>query len=156
MKRVLSALIMLIIFVTGCSSTTYTKRISTESDSARLETATSRTHFNGKTITAVVLDVQQIDPKTGENLPESWKRTAHMLESDSLLDRILIAVLAGVGSAAIQGTFFRAAMQAKSCRGGANCGTVFNPLVQAFSGSNAVTDTDVGVGIDTSAASLAH
>ena len=155
MKKV-SLVIALILFITGCSSTTYTKRSSTESDSARLETTTSRTHFNGKTITAVVLDVQQIDPKTGENLPESWKRTAHMLESDSLMDRLIIAVMAGTGAAAIQGTFFRAAMHAKSCRGGANCGTVFNPLLQAFSGSNSVSETDVGVGIDTSSAAMAH
>ncbi len=155
MKKV-SLLVALIFFISGCSSTTYTKRISTESDSARLETTTSRTHINGKTVTAVVMDIQQIDPRTGENLPGSWKRTAHMLESDSLLDRLIIAVLAGTGAAAVNGTFFRAAMHAKSCRGGANCGTVFNPLLQAFSGSNSVAETDVGVGVDNSSAAMAH
>ncbi|MEZ4103715.1 MAG: hypothetical protein R3B60_00295 [Candidatus Paceibacterota bacterium] len=151
-KFLLLLFLALMLFLSGCASNIYTKKSSTETDSARLETVTNRTHLNGKVVTLVVADWRGIDPVTGENLggvnPETgeqlsgnWKRTVHILESDSILDRAILAVLGGTGAAAIQGHFFREAMAAKACRG-FNCGlfNVSNPMAQSGSMSESITE----------------
>jgi uncharacterized membrane protein len=148
MKKLFVYILMLcyLVIAVGCSSTANTKMVATQSDSARLETATSRTHWNGKTVTAVVFDMQQINPETGENMPNTWARKGHLLESDSIYDRLALGLLSGAVSAAVSGVFLREAFKMKACRSGANCGSVNmnSPLAQSVAETS--SQSNVGFG----------
>ncbi len=148
MKSFLSRVLLAvsISFLAGCAITPPTT--STENKAARLSTTVSTPLIDGVAVTAVVLDFQEIDPKTGQNTG-LWKRSVHVFNSLPTLAEIAKGATAGMGAAIIQGEALKDATKLSKCADGANCGTVINSVANSGSASQSTSQQSSTIGVTT-------
>lgn len=142
--RIFSVLFLVLVTV-GCAIVPPTAI--TENNAARLSTAVATPGIDGVAVTAAVLDVQEIDPQTGQNAGV-WRRTVHLFQSLPTAGEVLKGFTAGTGAALIQRDAAKDVAMINSTCGGGGCGGGGGGA-QSGSSSQAVTQVNVNVGSGT-------
>lgn len=141
-SRILSAIALFsLVLVTGCAIVPPTAI--TKNEAARLSTAVATPGLDGVAVTVAVLDVQEINPATGENTGV-WKRITHLFNSLPVAGQALVGATSGVGAALIQREAAKDVARINCGAGG--CGGSGGSGAQSGSASQAVTNVNVNVG----------